>query len=295
MTGDQQEQSAFVEETMSTILALQKQEKAYSCLDYCLLHADKTPSRTLQSDRKLMLKWSYNVIDYFNLNRETATIAMNYSDRFLQTDKGPEFLNDTEMYQLLCIVSLYLAIKVHESSSLTPKVFVNIGHGNYTVEQIEKMERLLLSTIDWRVNPPTSLCFVRLFLDLMCHDLDLNTRASAYVLARTQTERAVGDYKMLTVPPSQIAYASVVNALEALGYNECDHLFQLFSEDFLQNGLNPLRIRLCSAISWESSFMTVMPRSASSKNTAAKTKPQVDSEESTTPRSVICHTITSRR
>ena len=286
------EQSAFHEDTLSMIEALQKQEIAYACEDYCRVHATKVISRTLEADRKLMLKWSYNVVDYFNLSRETAAMAMSYSDRFLQTNKGPEFLRDTDMYQLLCIVSLYLAVKVHETSSLTPKVFAEIAHGQFSVDQLEKMETILLATLEWRVNPPTSLCFVRLFLDLMSTELDHEMKAAVYMLARTQTERAVGDYKLLTVEPSKIAYASVVNSLEALGYCDFDTLatlLPLFDLEFVQNDLSPLRARLCCAISREASFINLFPRN-STKNTSTKTKAKVDSSaESTTPRSVLCH------
>lgn len=283
------EQSAFEEETMSMVEAMQKQEKAYACQDYCRLHADKTQARTLESDRKLMLKWSYNVIDYFNLNRETASIALNYSDRFLQSSKGPEFLDDTDMYQLLCITSLYLAIKVHESASITPRVFVNISHGSITANQLETMETILLSTLGWRINPPTSLGWARMYLELLSNDLDPSMRASAYTLAKTQIERAVGDYKLLTTPPSQIAYASVVNAVEAIGGSLVNLPHHLFSDDFLQNHFHPLRIKVSSAISWEAKFMSIVPTAASKKATTAKNRSRNDSEESTTPRSVLCY------
>lgn len=287
--------SAFEEETFSMIEALQQQEKRYACHDYCRTHAAKITCQTLEADRKLMLKWSYNVVDYFNLSRETAAMSIAYSDRFLQTDKGSEYLNDTDKYQLLCIVSLYVAVKVHETSSLPPKMFVEIGHGHYTADQMEQMETVLLNTLDWRVNPPTSLCFVRLFLDLVLPELDRGMKATAYMLARTQTERAVGDYKMVTVPPSKIAYASLVNSLHALGYGDrLASTTHLFPTDFMLEELTELRSRLSSAIRWETALMSLGPTSSHpfSKQTATKTKANVDSlEESTTPRSVLCHTI----
>jgi hypothetical protein len=289
------EQSIFEEETLSTIEALQRQEEQYACQDYCRLHRASVASHTLLTDRKLMLKWSYNVVDYFNLNRETAAMAMSYSDRFLQTDHGPEFLRDTDKYQLLCIVSLYVAVKVHETASLTPKVFVTIGHGHYTEDQIENLERVLLNALHWRVNAPTALGFVRLFLGLIPEtELDSGMKAIAYMLARAQTERAVGDYEMLEVETSKVGFASVQNSMAALGYcSRRNNLFispaAFFSNEFVDKDLTELKLRLCDAISFETSMISMAPR-ASSKKTATKTKANTDSpQESTTPRSVLCH------
>lgn len=289
MTPD--EQSLFEEETRSTIAAWKQQEKKYACHDYCRMHEHVTKSSTLEADRKLMIKWSYNVVDYFNLNRETAAIAFSYSDRFMATDKGPAFLRDTDKYQLLCIVSLYLAIKVHETSSLTPKMFVDIGHGHYRVDQIEKMERLLLDGLNWNVNPPTALGFVRLYLDLM-PSLDRGMKATAYMLARAQTERAVGEYRMLTVEPSKIAFASLQNSLEALGYCDASGMMSTApfdSSDYAKEEITKIRLRLCAAITFETSLMSLVPATTSQQKSTKTKANHTSSQESTTPRSVLCH------
>lgn len=301
------EHSVFEDETLSTIEALQRQEENYVSRDYCRLHGSSVPSHTLLSDRKLMLKWAYNVVDYFNLNRETAAMAMSYSDRFLQTEFGPEFLKDTDKYQILCIVSLYLAVKVHETASLAPKVFVEIGHGHYTENDIVEMERLLLTALRYRVNPPTALSFVRLFLDLI-PDTELNRgmKATAYMLARAQTERAVGDYAMLEVQASKVGFASVQNSMEALGYCSSRHnLFippaVFFSNEFVDQELTELKLRLCEAISFETSMISTAPRAGkkttasttrstkTSSKTSLKRPSPISRQHSDTPRSVVCH------
>ena len=292
---DDPQQLLFEEETLETVEAFRRQEVNYACHDYCRVQRDSKRPFILEADRKLILQWSYNVVDYFNLSRESAAIAMNYSDRFLHSKHGPEYLKDTDKYQLLCIVSLYLAIKVHETASLTPMVFCEIGHGHYKESQMEEMEQIILRVLNWRVNPPTALDFVRLFLDLMPSGLDRGVRATSYMLARGQTERAVGDYKALTAKASQIAYSPIQNALEALGYSGIIlSTTPLHCSDY--EDLSDLRLRLCEAITFESSLMRVTPNAsagkASTKTKAsdAETFREICLQESTTPRSVLSDT-----
>ena len=301
------EQCLFTEETMSTIEAMKKQEVKYACCDCSQLHRDAQNRRTLQEDRRLMLKWSYNVVDFFNLDRETAAIAMNYSDRFLQTDVGFKFLQDTQKYQLLCIVSLYLAVKIHEPASLTPQTFVDISRGQYGADDMIAMETLLLATLKWRVNPPTSLSFVRNYLDLIPPALmDRGMRTTAYLLARAQTERALQDYGLVTVDASEIAHASVLNALQGLGYNDCLRHWaatstKLFSKQFLEEELEEVRFRLCNASSWDNGRLSLKGSGSggASKNAGASLAARASTRstirdsvrEHITPRSVACHAL----
>lgn len=286
-------------QTVLTIEAMMQQEQNYSFLDCCIVHKGARNCHSFEEDRKLMIKWCYNVIDFFDLGRETVAIAMSYSDRFLDSGQGFVFLQDTKKYQLLCIVSLYLAVKLHESSSLTPKSFVDISRGQYSVNQIEIMERLLLSTLEWRVNPPTISSFVRDYLELIPSSiLDRGMRATAYTLARAQTERAMADYQLLaSAEPSKIAFACLYNALEALriserpnGYDWVVPFATVVSPEFLQDHLEAVRIRLCSAIAWETSrIQQHMGGGGSSSSAAATTK------RSTSARALLEKVLTNSR
>ena len=303
-TKEAEERQAMVEDqSLARIEAMMHQEtKFYSCHDYCQMYKDSQNCQSLQEDRKLMLQWSYNLVDFFNLERETAGIALSYSDRFLQSkERGREFLDDTQKYQLLCIASLYVAIKIHEPASLTPQAFVEISRHQYTVQEMEQMEKLLLNTLEWRVNPPTSLEFVRHYLDLipMCQ-LDKGLKATAYVLARAQTERAHSDYSLLTVEASKIAFACVQNSLEALGRGNSHGLYTLASRiqrDYFHFELDELRRRLYSAIMWESSTIAVATGGKHSQGAPSSYGSGIKGSathkyhlENTTPRSVATFT-----
>lgn len=278
---------------------MQQESKFYSCQDYCKIHSESQNCLSLREDRKLMLQWSYNVVDFFSLERETCALALSYSDRFLATKKwGLEYLEDTGKYQLLCITALYIAIKVHEPASLTPQAFVEIGRGQYTVEQVEQMEKRLLNALEWRVNPPTSLEFVRNYLDLIpSNQLDKSMKATVYVLARAQTERALSDYNLLTVDASRIAFASVQNSLEALGRGNSPVLYILatrIQRDYFYFELDQLRRRLYSAITWETTTIEVATdncnKSANGKSPYGGSNKTIRKShvDTTTPRSVVC-------
>jgi len=276
---------------------MQQETKLYSCRDYCKMHGwGPKEARSFANDRKLMLQWSYNVIDFFNLERETAGIALCYSDRFLQNEtRGREFLDDTEKYQLLCIASLYTAIKIHEPASITPKAFAEISRDQYTAEELEETEQLLLDTLDWRVNPPTSLEFVRNYLELLPVGLlDEETKATAYILARAQTERALGEYSFVTVEASKIAFSCVQNALEVLGFGDNNALYCLAAKmdrDYLYFDQEDLRRQLHSVITWETS--TIEAVSGHTKGSPYGSNLHDTTErhhlhQNTTPRSVAC-------
>jgi len=168
--------------------------------------------------RSKMAAWCYQVVDFCKFRRETVEIAMNYLDRYLMTPAGLSAKVDRKLYQLAAMTSLYTAVKIHEPEAMDPKLVSNLSRGTYTPEQVETMEFAILSALQWRVNPPTSLSFVRKFLDLIPADVvDDNARATSYEVTKYQTELAVNEYDMVSVRASTIAYCSLMNSLESVG------------------------------------------------------------------------------
>jgi len=170
--------------------------------------------------REKMVLWLYQIADFCKFNRESVAMAMCYLDRFLLTEYGIPALRDTNIFQLAAMTALYTAIKVHEPEAMDPHLVTTLSRGAYTIEEVEAMERTLLEAIGWRVNTPTSLAFVRFFLELLpTHVLDNAEKEAAYDLATFQTEMAVRDYKFVIANASTVAFASVMNSVESV----CDH------------------------------------------------------------------------
>jgi hypothetical protein len=226
---------------LDNIQAMRKQESSYLCKDYMFNPSSLGSSKTqVSSDdvssklvdqqcRVLMCHWSYQLIDQCSLHRETVAIAMSYIDRFLCTKEGRDILKSRRKYQLACVSCLFVAIKIHEDTAVSAKLLASISRGMHTAEQIEEMELKLLSGLDWRVHPPTSLSFVQKYMSLLA--LKKNQEEAVFELAKFQTEVAVQEYPFVTFRPSEIAFCAIMNALDAIGDSDIqNHLDDLLTK-----------------------------------------------------------------
>ena len=142
---------------------------------------------------------------------------MSYLDRFLLTPAGLPVLGDTNAFQLAAMTSLYTAVKIHEPEIMGVDLVSKLSRGQYTPPQIEAMEYAMLQGLEWRVNTPTALSFVRKFLELLPPGtLEDSIAEAAYDLSKFQSELAVGDYNLVPIQASTVAYASIINSLEGL-------------------------------------------------------------------------------
>ena len=121
-----------------------------------------------------MVDWCYRMIDFCLLNRETVAIAMNFVDRFVNTDRGKAYLLNTSLYQLVTVTALYTAIKVHEIQAIDLQSLSDISDGTYSLKQIEEVERKMIDALQWRMNPPTAMSFVRCFVIAISPDFKLS-------------------------------------------------------------------------------------------------------------------------
>lgn len=170
------------------------------------------------NNRSKMASWCMTLMDACDLNRETVSIAMSYLDRFLATKAGADCIEDSATFQLACMTALYSAIKIHEEKAISPEVLSTISRGFYTKADMEQMEWKMLNAIQWRVNVPTPLAFCRQYLALL-PTMDDVTKEQLLSLCSVQTELVVADYNFVTVQPSSIGFAALINAMDVLGLN----------------------------------------------------------------------------
>lgn len=167
--------------------------------------------------RTKMATWSYQVVDFCKFNRETVAISMNLLDRYMSTIAAAPAKADRKIYQLAAMTALYTAIKIHEPEAVEPKLISFLTRGAYTPCEVEQMEMELLTALSWRMNPPTALSFIRLFLDLITDTaLDEATVETLYELAKFQTELAVTQYDFLSIHPSAVGYCALINSLKLM-------------------------------------------------------------------------------
>ncbi|GAQ81442.1 CYCLIN D [Klebsormidium nitens] len=157
------------------------------------------------------IRWIMQVRSCFNYSLLTASLAVNYMDRFLSAYPLP----DAEWpLQLVAVACLAIAAKMEEVD--TPFLSDIQSKTPFCIkpELSQRMEILVLSTLKWRVHGVTSFSFVDPYLAIIGADgpfaAALNARVSELLL------RALLDVRFLAIRPSITAAAAVMQALHEL-------------------------------------------------------------------------------
>lgn len=198
-----------------TIAVMQMQEEtAYVCADY-LKHAPENKSHVDIECRTKMTEWCFQVVDFCECDRESVGIAMSYLDRFLCTHLGNAALEDRKQFQLAAMCCLYTAIKLFETREMNLSLLADLSRGCYSEADIANMEIIVLSALQWRMHPPTSINFVHQFHMLLSPTKIGADFASALKdISRIQTVLAIKEYSLVTCKPSVVAIAAMMNALD---------------------------------------------------------------------------------
>jgi Cyclin, N-terminal domain/Cyclin, C-terminal domain len=210
------------EQTLQTIQAMRCQEEtAYGVSDYLSCIPPKvncaldTPVDA--SCRFVMAKWCCEIADFCKYKRETVAVAMNCLDRFMATPVGQQILLDRNLYQLASMTALYSCVKIHEQEAMDPNLISSLSRGVHSPKAVEEMEATMLKAIQWRVNPPTAMSFVRSLMDLVPHHIvGVAERETITEITKFQIELAVNEYKFSGFQASSIAFASLLNSVESL-------------------------------------------------------------------------------
>lgn len=173
--------------------------------------------------RRQIAAWVVNIMDACNYKKEYAAITMNVLDRFVSTTDGRKVLLDRSEYQLAALTALYTSVKIHCPQALSPDLVAKLSQGSFTRVDIERMERRLLFALQFRVNPPTVMDFVRSYLDIVPSDgLDEESKQVILDLASLQAAMSVLDARFLTIKASHVAFASIINAIESVYTDSVD-------------------------------------------------------------------------
>jgi Cyclin, N-terminal domain len=167
--------------------------------------------------RRDMIQWYYHVYDHCKFNRETVETIASYLDRFCWKSSP---IKDRKNFQLCAITCLYIAVKIHESDAMHPRTLTKLSRDTYTEQNITDMEITILSTLNWKLNPPTSLAFVRQMFQLLIEMVDIimdeGTERSLFEVIRIQTEIATIEYNLITIKSSVIAFCAILNSFEII-------------------------------------------------------------------------------
>jgi Cyclin, N-terminal domain/Cyclin, C-terminal domain len=285
--------TSIMKDAIATIAAMCHQESVgYGKSDYLNASTAEPGCPPLDVDadcRRKMAAWCYQVCDFCKFRRETAEIAMISLDRFLQSPTGMPALFDRSLFQLSAMTCLYTAVKIHEPEAMDPNLVSSLSRGTYSPQDVEEMERVILQGVNWRVNPPTTLSFVRQFFNLIpAEAMTVATRNAVYDVTKFQTELAVSDYDFVAVPSSVMAYCSFVNALESLEVQILDRKVIQYIASIVQQALG---MQNCCADHVVLQVQNVLFQAVLQHHVS---KPAASSKKQPAPQQKVNRTITPR-
>jgi len=165
-------------------------------------------------------------------NRDTVFVAVSYLDRFMAS-KQSQYVS----IQLAAMSCFYLAVKLYEPTVLPPALVCELFQRTLycdeeededvdddastgtvaTVENIESMEMQILMALQWNMNPPTSMMFVRHLLNCLPSNGALTQwKQAALQLAQVSLDVALKSDDFMTVNASTQAVAALFATAEAL-------------------------------------------------------------------------------
>eukprot|EP00250_Pteridium_aquilinum_P008641 c18096_g1_i1 orf=321-1535(+) len=161
--------------------------------------------------RTQMVSWMLDVHAYFGFNSVTAVLSVGYFDRFLS--KHIDSRGKTWLLQLVAVACISLAAKLEESE--VPLLLdLQVGEVQHVFESctIQRMELLILSTLNWQLSSATPFSYLHYLL----HKIDFLDGSPRALIARAEELilYTCRDLRFLAYSPSVVAVASLICACE---------------------------------------------------------------------------------
>lgn len=169
---------------------------------------------SLKTARNEAINWMLKVIVCYGFNASTAVLAVNYYDRFIIS---PCFQKEKPwMSQLAAVACLSIAAKVEETQvPLLLDLQVEESKYLFEAKTIQRMELLVLSTLQWKMNPVTPMSFfdhiARRFEFIKNLHWEFLRRCGSVILS------IVTDFRLVHYLPSVIAAATTIYAIREIG------------------------------------------------------------------------------
>lgn len=217
-------------ERINTMLVQSK--STYSCADYIgrrskhennachsIGQAETTlPDHPVDHDkidtvcREKMCEWSYRVCDHFQTGREIVAVSFSYLDRFVDKCSC-----DRSAFKLAAMTTLYLANKIYGGPhTLTIGALAELSRGEFQASHISEMEVIILQTLNWRLHPPTTQCFIDSFYNYVSIPSNGSMSIAIYRRAIFFAELSLYDYAFASKERSLLAICSLMNAMEGM-------------------------------------------------------------------------------
>lgn len=201
-----------------TLNALLLQEASYPRDNYSKEH-------TFLGQREEMGAWIYEVIRNFKLDSILANYALSYLDscvssQFVVVDNGIQ--GEIRSYNLCALSCLQIALKVHH---VPFDIFTlqALSHHTFTADELFDNEIGILRALNWKVHPPTVICFLnehKKFISFHLMNQNLFPGEHGSILesvmrnSRFIAEAMIFNEKFIKFRSSDIAYIALLDTIK---------------------------------------------------------------------------------
>ncbi|XP_022149313.1 cyclin-D3-1-like [Momordica charantia] len=211
------------DEQLLSLLSKETEQQKQSHLKLEALFTD--PS--LSAARSSAVGWMLKVNSHYGFSTLTAILAVGYLDRFLLS---LHFRSDKPwMTQLVAVTCLSLAAKVEEIQvPLLLDLQVEDAKYVFEAKTIQRMELLVLSTLQWRMHLVTPYSF----LDHIARRLGFKTNLHLEFFRRSEhlLLSLLSDSRFVGYLPSVLATATMMEVIDQIEpYKSLEHQDQLLS------------------------------------------------------------------
>ena len=137
--------------------------------------------------RAVLIDWVIQVLQRFSLLPETLFLTVNYIDRFLSCK-----IVSLAKLQLVGATALFVAAKYEEVNCPTIQEIIYMVDGGYSVDELLKAERFMLSMLQFELGWPGPMSFLRRISKADDYDLETRTLAKYFLEITIMDERMVG-------------------------------------------------------------------------------------------------------
>lgn len=174
------------------------------------LYKELEKNQLISQSRGEAIDWILNVIGYYSFSNITAVLAVDYFDRFLSFAQLKR--EKPWMTQLVAVACLSLAAKVEETRvPLLLDLQVEETRYIFEAKMIQRMEILVLSTLQWKMNPVTPISFI----DHFTRRLGFENHFCFEFLSRCQCliVSLISDSRFVKFLPSVLATATMMHII----------------------------------------------------------------------------------
>ena len=206
----------YTSDILSSLFSLEKTNKPY------LTYRSSSPSTSINitcKERALLIYEQHRICTSLHLSDKTLYLSVQILDMFLLKQKI-----SSSYYLLALTTCVYIAAKVEEIYYPHIKEFIFIMKQQYTMNEVFKMEKLILTSIDYNVVPLNTYSFY----EIASNNLHLNN--AYHNLGKMLLEMSMYEYNLLKHKSSTIAI-TIIFMLVKIIHKSKGHHYELYDND----------------------------------------------------------------